>query len=471
MSDTAVPAWRWRVVVALLIAETVGSFETAMIYAALSKLIADLGDPVKVGWLVTAYLLIGAGSAALAGRLGDIYGRRRVLLVLLGAAALGSLLSALSLNYPMLLAGRALQGLSGAIMPLTIGLVRESVPPARIGRGVGILISGSSAGTAGGLVLGGLIVDHYSWHAVFIASAGLAIVAALATIAWVPASRRAPGGGSIDWLSGTLFVPAILMILCAVTYGPKWGAFDPATLGFALGGALLLTLWAWVSQRSPEPLFDVRLFRSRAVVVANLITIGLALGALQITLVFSALLQSPRWTLIGLGASATLAGLAKLPANVGSMIAGPLSAWFADRTSLRAALLLGGAMTAAGWASAMVFHGSVAQVAIVLCLVSSGTTIVFAGTHTVLAVATPPDRTSEAVGMLTVIRQTFMGIGSQLIAIALASETVAAPGGQARFPGPGAFMLTFGSVAALTALTTLIAFALPRSTRRAAAAE
>ena len=120
------------VIGALWIAEITGSFETAMIYAAQRALTDDLGDPVRVGWLITSYLLIGAGAAALAGRLGDIFGRRRLMLAMLAVGFVGSLVSTFSANYPMLLAGRCLQGLTGAILPLCVGLVRENLPPRKV---------------------------------------------------------------------------------------------------------------------------------------------------------------------------------------------------------------------------------------------------------------------------------------------------------------------------------------------------
>ncbi|MET0374265.1 MAG: MFS transporter, partial [Rhizorhabdus sp.] len=206
---------------ALWVAEITGSFETAMIYAALKALIADFKDPVLVGWLVTTYLLIGAGAAAMAGRLGDIYGRRRVLMILLAVGVIGSLMSAFSINYAMLLAGRALQGLTGAILPLTIGLVRENMPKERVPMGIGLMISGASAGTAAGLVIGGLIVDSLSWHGVFMASAAFAAVSFILTFALVPQSTPKSRDAPLDWLGGILFVPATLSLLLAISNGPK----------------------------------------------------------------------------------------------------------------------------------------------------------------------------------------------------------------------------------------------------------
>jgi MFS family permease len=450
------------IITALWIAEMTGSFETAMIYAALKALIADFKDPVLVGWLVTTYLLIGAGAAALAGRLGDIYGRRRVLLVLLAVGVIGSLISAFSANYAMLLTGRALQGLTGAILPLCVGLVRENMPREKVPMAIGLMISGASAGTAGGLVIGGMIVDHYSWHGIFIGSAVFALVAFVAILACLPRSPQIARTTPLDWLGGVLFVPAILALLLAISSGPKWGLFDARTLGTLAGGAALFALWIRQSLRAADPLFDVRLFRNRQVLVANLTTALVSISTLQITLVFSVLLQAPRWTMIGLGATATLAGLVKLPSNIGSLFAGPLSGWLTQRHGGRIGMLIGGLMTSAGWLMAMAMHDSIVGVGIILCVISFGATMLFAVAPTILAGAVPPSRTSEAAGMMTVVRQASIGIGAQLVTLMLATDTVIGPDGGARYPTENAFMLAMGVIVALSLAATALALALPK---------
>lgn len=448
---------------ALWIAEITGSFETAMIYAAQRALTDDLGDPVRVGWLITSYLVIGAGSAALAGRLGDIFGRRRLMLGMLTIAFVGSLVSTFSVNYSMLLAGRCLQGLTGAILPLCVGLVRENLSPKQVPMGIGLMISGASAGTACGLVIGGMIVDHYSWHGVFFASALFAVAAFIAIYWALPSSPRVRMDGRLDWIGGILFVPAIFALLLAITSGPKWGLFDGRTAITVAVGLALMALWIRASLRTANPLFDVRLFANRQVFIANAVTALVAMSTLQITLVFSLLLQAPTWTQIGLGATATLAGLAKLPSNISSLAAGPLSGWLTSRGGGRTTMITGGVLTTSGWLLAMFYNDSILVITLILILISFGATMQFAVGPTILAGAVPPERTSEAAGMMTVMRQAFLGIGAQMVSVLLATSTVMTPGGGASYPTTGAFFLTMGVIVSLCIVATLLAFALPRN--------
>lgn len=455
----------WPVVAALWMAEITGSFETAMILAASRSLLADFGDPVLIGWLISGYLLVGAAIAAVAGRLGDIFGRRQVLMILLAVGAVGSLISALAPNYPILLAGRIIQGLTGAILPLCIGLVRENLPAHRVSMGIGLMISGASAGTALGLVLGGWIVDTSGWHGVFVASALFCSTSFLLIWWLLPTSPRLKVG-RIDWLSGMLFAPGIFALLFYISNAPRSGWIDPFNLGTLLLAFALLAWWLRHSLASDDPLIDVRLFRDRNISIANAITALTAMSTLQITLVFSIMLQAPKWTLVGLGATATMAGLAKLPSNILSLFAGPLSGWLTYRGGGRLAMITGGILTITGWSLALAMHATILQVILALCVISFGTTMFFAVGPTILAYAAPPERTSETTGMMTVVRQAFLGIGAQIVAVLLATDQIVSPETGERYPTPAAFELAIWYIIGLCVAATLVAFALPKGMNR-----
>lgn len=453
--------FRW-LIFALFIAEITGSFEAAMIIAAMKYLIEDFGDPALVGWLVTSYLIIGAAAAALVGRLGDIFGRRRVLLITLAIGLVGSLISALATDFTWLLVGRIMQGITGAILPLCIGLVRETIPTHHVPMGIGLMISGASLGTAAGLILGGWIADNYSWHGVFFASAAFCASTIVATVAFVPKSPKGVLTKGIDWFSGVLFAPGIMALLFYVGSIAKKGLFDSLGL-IALGsGACLLACWLWRSLKAAMPLLDVRQFKNRNVLIANIVTAFVALSSLQITLIFAILLQAPQWTGLGLGVSSLVSGLAKLPSNILSTFAGPLSGWLTGRGGGRSAMLAGGTLAAFGWLLALFFHNSLSAVVFVLCVISFGTTILFAVGPTIAAESVLPERTSEVSGMLTVVRGIFQGIGAMIVTSLLATEVVSDPASKAQYPTEAAFQQTLGVVIMFSILATICAFALPR---------
>lgn len=456
---TTLPRGLWPFIVALWIAEITGSFESAMIIAAMKHLIRDFGDPALVGWLVTAYLIVGAAVAALVGRMGDIFGRRRLMLIVLLATGIGSLISAFSTDFAWLLTGRVIQGLSGAILPLCVGLVREHVPPIKAPMVIGLMISGASVGTAFGLVIGGLIVDHYSWHGVFIASALFCAATIAACLAFVPRSTPLPDTRRIDWISGIAFAPGIMALLYYVSTAPKSGWLATPNLA-ALGIGLLLLLW-WLhrSLTTANPLIDVRLLARREVAVTNLVSALIAMSALQLVLLFSVMLQAPTWTLVGLGVTATAAGLAKIPSNLLSTGAGPFSGWLMVRFGGRATMVAGGIICTIGWVMAWYDHGSVGAIIAALCVISFGGTILFAVAPTMVTAATPVERASEVSGMLSVVRGLFLGIGAQMVTTLLATDQVTR--GTETYPSPAAFQLTILTITGCCIAATLIALALP----------
>lgn len=446
---------------ALWIAEVTGSFETAMILAALKRLIEDFGSPAMVGWLITGYLIVGAAIAAVVGRIGDMFGRRRTLIVVLAIGAIGSLISALSTNFPVLLAGRLMQGVTGAILPLCIGLVHENMAKDRAPMAIGLMISGASIGTAAGLVVGGMIVDQFSWHGIFYTSAGLCVTAALALLAFVPVSPRRLAGPPVDWFSGLAFAPGVALILVYFSTGKDWGWASPWSLGSLVAGIALVAWWVHRSLVSPNPLIAIRSFGNRTIAVGGAVTALVSMSTLQITVFFSLLLQAPVWTAAGLGFSATVAGLAKLPSNLSSAFAGPLGGWLAGRGGGRFAIVVGGLVTAVGWLLYFVLDvNSFAVVVAQLIVISFGATMLFSVAPTIIAQASPPERISEISGMLTVIRQLFLGIGAQMVTTLLAVDVVRR--GDETYPSPFAYDLTVVVIAALCIAAILVAFALPR---------
>lgn len=455
------------IVAALFAAEIASAFQLSAIYAGFAALIRALGDPLMAGWLVTTHMLIGAGACAIAARGGDIYGRRRITLLLLVAAAVGSLISATSSNFPMLLIGQGLQGLSAAVLPLSFGILREWLPRERVPFNIGMLISSAGIGTAAGLVGGGMIVDYFSWRWMYAAGGVLALAALVMCLTLVPRDHAINRHAQVDWIGGLLFLPAIGALLLGISKMKDWGPADPRVLGAIAAGVAIMALWVRQSLRSSHPFIDVRLLAQREVAIVNTVSVLIALGTLQITLVFSLMLQSPLWTGIGLGLSATAAGLVKLPSNILSITAGPLSGWLAARVSGRLPMMIGGIMATAGWIGAIFLNGSPAIVALVLCVISFGTTLLFAAVPTIIIAVVPSERTSEATGMMQVMRTAFMAVGAQIVALVLSLDTVRNGAGGAAFPSPLAVKAVMAVIAALTLAATLLILLLP--TRRAIA--
>ncbi|MET0657740.1 MAG: MFS transporter [Steroidobacteraceae bacterium] len=451
---------------ALTIAELSSAFEVSMIYAAMAAFIREFGDAHRVFWLITAFLLVSAGAAAICGRLGDVYGRSRVMLVVLSLAAVGSLISAVSSTLEGIILGRAIQGASAAVLPLCLGLVREHLPASKVPFGVALMIATASVGGGVGIVLGGVIIDNLTWHWIFYCSALIAGVGVLLVWLNVPRSRGKGWGGKVDIVGGLLFVPAIAALLLAISFGSRNGWAQPLTIACAIGGAIVLAAWIVYELRHPNPLISVRLLMDRRIAVAN-VAMGLtAMGAFQIAQVLALLLQQPVWTQVGLGVSATFAGLVKIPSNVSGLIGAPLSGAIAARRNARTALLLGSAVLALGWLAITFNHHEVWVIAALAIVIGVGTAMTYAAIPNLIIEGAPASRTSESIGLSAVIRGAFQAIGAQLVALSLASSTISqAANAKVSYPSQEAFTLTFGWITACCILCMIVALAVPQSRR------
>jgi MFS family permease len=349
----------WALMAALWLVECTAAFETAMLYASNGALMKAFGDPVKVGWIMSVYLLVGAAAGAVIGRLGDIYGRRRLILMLMGATVFAFVLSASTSLFGVILVGRALQGLAAATLPLNFGLLRENLLGERMPFGVGVVMSGSSSGIALGLVAGGAVVDRFGWHSVFIVSAVLAAASLALVRAVVPPSpQNREASARLDWSSIALFGPGIVALLVAISNGSAWGWTSAATLAVAAAGIGSLTLWTVRSLRHAAPLIDLRLFANRSVALADISFALLSLGRLQVSMIFSLLLLTPTWTGVGLGVSAAMARVLQMPGSLVGMIAGPAAGIAMQRLGGGAVMLFGGLIAALGWTVACAWHRS-----------------------------------------------------------------------------------------------------------------
>jgi MFS family permease len=447
---------RRAILVVLAITEMNGAFEVGMMYGILATLVREFGDPVGVGWLITAFLLVGAAAAALCSRLGDLYGRRRLIVVLLAVAAGGSLLSAVSGGLAGMIAGRALQGVAAALLPLCIGVVRENFPPARVPVAIGWLAAIAAFSAGVGILAGGWLADHGGWRLTFWFSAAHAVVSLACVLAVLPRSRMEAPAAPLDWLGGVLFAPAIAAILWAVTRmkGGEWT--DPLTLAGAIGGTLLLALWLRREWMHPHPMLDVRRFAQRQVGLAMLTMLLFGLGASQLMLVILMIAQQPVATGIGLGLSATLAATIKIPASFASLVGAPWSGHLAARHGARRAALVGSVFVCASWLALMAWHQAMWQLVAMSFAATVGGAILYAAVPNLLVESVPAERTSELNGMSHVLRTLGTAIGTQLVTTLLASSTVG------KYPTQHAYLLSIAAVALCAALSVLVALALPR---------
>ncbi len=469
ITASAAPKGSKGLLAALFVAELGSPFPAVIMLAALPAAIREFHDPVRAGWLITIFLLVSVAAVAAVGRLGDIVGRRRVLLGVLALSAVGSAVSAFAPSLDLMLAGRAVQGVSGAIMPLAVGILREQGDNRRLPIWIGYLTMSAAIATGGALIVGGLIVDNFAWPAIFVATGGLAVIGFLLVAALVPASRRKESRPPFDWLGMALFVPAVAALMIAIS-----SLADPSArirgLALTLCGVALLVIFDRRERSVAHPMVNVRLLRHRQILIANLcIGIGAAAAYLA-AMIMSLQLQQPVWTGVGLGLGAAVVGLWKLPSNILGSVGSLASGHVVAARGARAALVAGGIVLTVGWLAVTVHHSTILGVALANVVIAFGFQMIYPAANAAIIEICDPRETSEATAFMQISRGAVTALGAQLITILLALDTAAAPPGEsARFPSEWSYLVAMATMTALCAVCAMAAAALPRTKKAGSA--
>ena len=417
----------WVIITVLVLVEIISAFETSMVYGAIPTFIKEFhSDAATVGWAVTAFLLVAAASAAVCGRLGDMYGRERVLTVLLAAAALGSFVSAIGDSIGSIIVGRAIQGVAGAILPLCIGLAREHLPAAKVPVAVAIISGSAVAAGSASLLVAGFMLDHASWHMIFVVAAVYAVMALLLVLFVLP--WRPPVGTTqrVDYLGTIAFAPAIAAVLLGINKSGAWGWTDGKTLGLVIGGLVILALWVLWELRVTDPIVNVRLFTDRKVALTMCATLAIAVGPMGIsTMIIPMILQSPTTAAFGLGITPTNAGWLSFVGSLFGFVCTPLSGRITSAVGSRVSMLLGTALFVASSVMMLFLHDSVAGMVAMIITVSIGTAFAYTALPNLIVEAVPEGNTSEATGTNSVLRTGGQGIGTSIATTMLASSATA----------------------------------------------
>ncbi len=415
----------------------------------------DLGASESgVGWILTGYLLAASVGTAIIGRLGDMYGKRRVLIWTLVVFALGTLLSGLSHSLAVLIVGRAVGGLAGGIFPLSFGIVRDEFPRERVAGAIGFLSGVMAMGAAVGIVAGAFIVEHLTWQWIFWLPLVVIVLAMIGTWLFVPESPVRVGG-KINWLAAGLMSLGITMALLGVTESTSWGWGSPKTIGLIAGGLAVCALWVLVETRSREPLIDMAMMRIRGVWTTNLAAFLLGAGMYSIFIVFPQFAQLPKSTGFGFGASPVMSGVYLLPFTAGTVSMSFCAGLVARRFGSRAGVIGGSAVATIGFVLTTVLKLHPLDMVFCALLVGIGIGLAYAPLGNLIVGAVPPQQTGAATGMNTVARTIGGAIGAQLSATFIADNV------HGIYPTVTGFNDTFAMATGFMIVCTLCSLLIP----------
>jgi EmrB/QacA subfamily drug resistance transporter len=415
-----------------------------------------------VAWLLTGFLVSASVGTSIIGRLGDIYGKERMLFWTLIVLAFGTALAAVSESLPMLIVARVIQGVAGGIFPLAFSIARDEFPPEKVPGSIGLMSSILGVGAGFGLVAGALIDEHLGWHWLFWIPLVLTLVAAWATWRYIPESPvRSPG--RINWLAATLMSIGISAVLISIAQTTVWGWGSAKTLGLLISGLLVCAAWVVVEVRSAVPLVDMTMMRIRGVWTTNLAAFLLGAGMYASFIVFPQFAQLPQSTGFGFGASTVVSSLYLLPAALTMGALGTVAGRVARRFGSKAALVAGAAIAATAFAFAAIQHDQPVDMLITTTLLGGGIGLAFAALGNLIVQAVPPTQTGVATGMNTVMRTLGGALGGQISATFIANNMTNG------LPNITGFVASYVMATAFLVVCVLAGLLVPRASSRTAA--
>ena len=407
-----------------------------------------------VAWLLTGYLLSAAIFTPILGRVGDMRGKEKVLVIVLVALSIGTLVSALATSLPVMLTGRIIQGAGGAVFPLAFGIIRDEFPADRVVGGIGFLSSILGVGAGLGIVMAGPIIEHLNYHWLFWIPLVMCIIATVATVLFVPESPiRTPG--RINVVGALLMSGWLVAGLLAVSEGPIIGWGDPRVIGLFLGAIVLLTLWIRSETRSASPLVDMKMMRIPEVWTTNLAALLFGFGMFVMFTIVPQFVETSTKYSYGLGASVTQSGLDLLPFAVAMLFVAPLTGKLSVRFGGRRVLLAGCLFSASAYIELVFWHDHTWQVLLSAGLLGIGIAMGYAAMSNLVVEAVPQSQTGVATGMNTNIRNIGGAVGAG-VATSIVVSSLLADGTPSEHGYVMAFIVSAAGLLAAAIVTLMI---------------
>jgi EmrB/QacA subfamily drug resistance transporter len=380
----------------------------------------------------------------MAGRLGDMFGKKRLLMITLAVFAAGSALCAVAPSIGVLIGGRVVQGIGGGLFPLAFAIVRDELPRDRVAASIGIVSAITGIGGGVGLVLGGVIVDSASWHWIFWMSLAITLVALAATWRLIPESPITTPG-RVDLGGAGLLGFGLALPLIGVSQSTTWGWGDPRTIVLVALGVPFLAGLVVYERRQKQPLLDMVTLARRPVLATNAATAFIGFAMFGSFVLIPQIAQIPKSTGYGLGVSATVAGLLLMPSTIVMLIVAPISGRIGAARGSKGPLVGGAVITSAALGLLALAHSTPLELIAGALLMGTGVGFAFAAMPNLIIEAVRQEQTGEATAVNALIRNVGAAVGAQVSGTVLAGSVVAG----SELPGESGFTTAFAIAAAV----------------------
>jgi EmrB/QacA subfamily drug resistance transporter len=414
---------RWLVLVIVCLAQFMVVLDATVVNIALPSIQHGLDfSDADLQWVVNAYTLVFGGFLLLGGRAADLLGRKRLFLAGVVLFTAASLLNGLAQSSSMLIAGRALQGLGGALVsPAALSILMTSFPGTQERtKALGVWSAIVAGGAAAGLLLGGVLTDLLSWEWVFFVNVPVGILAVVAALRFVPESRDEKAHRAFDLAGAVTVTGGLIVLVYAIVKAQSFGWGSTRTVAMLAAAGVLLVAFVAIERRSAAPLIRLNIFRTRTLTAANLAMMLVASGMFSMFFFASLYVQEL------MGYSPLKAGLAFLPVTSGIMIGAGIAQVAIRRFGPRPVPVVGLLLATFGmvWLTALPVDGSyVSDLLAGLFPMSLGMGLTFVPVTLLATAGVPAEDSGLASGLLNTSQQVGGALGLAILSTLAANHT------------------------------------------------
>ncbi|MGC2685121.1 MAG: MFS transporter [Candidatus Nitrosopolaris sp.] len=497
-SHVKIPFYAWKVLAVLSLVATMVMYAETMLIPAIPDLIKDFRTSYSMSsWILTAYLVSGAVMTPIAGKLSDIYGKKKVLLAIMAIYTIGVSTAGFANNIYFMLVARAIQGIGMSMFPIAFSIIRDQFPREKISIGQGIITSMFASGAVIGLSVGGTIIQHFGWQATFFTIIPISI--SLLIVIWrfihvtqneYPEQQRLKlqrqlndkrsrilkldsrkdnnyntkmsSSTMIDIKGASTLAATVTSFLLVLTF-LQTGTNNSSTLlavGFLAVAIVSLSLFIMVERRAASPLIDFKMMLDKTLLPANILIMIIGLSMFMVFQTIPILVRSP--SPFGFGESAINTGNVQLPFALVLLVFGPTSGFIISKLGSLRPIMIGTIISAAGFIGLFMLHQTEFGVSMNLAILSAGLSLTSVGAMNVIILSTPRQSSGVSLGISSLMRIIGASIGPAVAGMYMQSnQSILTIGGIARFfPSIESYNLIFLTAAIVSIVSIAVAILL-----------
>ncbi|MFL6495720.1 MAG: MFS transporter [Nitrososphaera sp.] len=480
-----IPASAWKTLAILSSIATLVMYTETMLVPSLPNIISEFGLSYSLSpWILTTYLIVGAVMTPVTSSLAEIYGKKKILLAVMGVYAIGVIIGGSTTDLYSFIIARGMQGVGMSMFPIAFSVIREQFPKSRLAIGQGVITSMFASGSILGLLIGATISEEFGWRTTFLSILPIAIL--LPVVVWRFAKigvvhsdwkTSTPQQGTISEVKKTLDVygaatlaVTIILFLLSLTF-IETTTNDNSNMQsmlqlliLSIGCMTAFVAFLLVERRAAHPLIDLKLLRNKILLFANIMMIILGFSMFMVFQTIPILAESPPPA--GFGDTITGAAAIQLPFSIILLIFGPTSGYIVSKLGSIRPAIMGYAINAFGFYMLAVFHSQPWMVSVALGLISTGLSLGSVGLMNIVLLATPYKNMVTSIGMTSLLRIVGSSVGPAVAGVLMQVRQITIPGHAGSFPSPETYTVVFLMAAVMSTISVIMALKIRQSLLR-----